>query len=262
MSAAGPQKQLYGGAVVGAVAGDYGAYRLRVAGPAWNRVRVPLKRSDRMKSVGVPPSRLYLDDLNDLLAVLAPLGEVEITADDYQADTLDDLLSLPAKPLRKLKLDIVCLNGIMITIDRGSGLLIPSGKSTEVKAALGDIQAIFSRRRRRVAGLLASQWFTVLASVGALVFGIIGVVNWAQKVHNLALSAALAILVIVNLGIVIGSALISFRFYSVIIPRYRRDSSGFWVRNKDNLIVALASTLLGAILGVVGTLVAQALSGH
>ncbi len=42
----------------------------------------------------------------------------------------------------------------------------------------------------------------------------------------------------------------------------RNHEHGFWKRNKDNLIVSIISTLVGAVLGVIGTLLIQHISNY
>lgn len=65
------------------------------------------------------------------------------------------------------------------------------------------------------------------------------------------------VLILLSLSLLLGLFSYSLRKYAYGIRLIKRHEHGFWKRNKDNLIVSIFSTLVGAILGVLGTLIVQ-----
>lgn len=65
------------------------------------------------------------------------------------------------------------------------------------------------------------------------------------------------ILILFCLSILLGLFSYFLRKYAYGIRLIKRHEHGFWKRNKDNLIMSIISTLIGAILGILGTLIVQ-----
>jgi type VI protein secretion system component VasK len=55
------------------------------------------------------------------------------------------------------------------------------------------------------------------------------------------------------------SVVLTARRQAIIIPRYQKDAPPFWERNRDEIAINATFTVIGGVLGIVGTLLIQAL---
>jgi hypothetical protein len=75
-------------------------------------------------------------------------------------------------------------------------------------------------------------------------------VEWAIGISALALLA------------IVLSVVLTARRQAIVIPRYQKDAPPFLERNKDEIAINAIFTVIGGVLGIVGTLLIQSLGGR
>ena len=119
------------------------------------------------------------------------------------------------------------------------------------------------RRRRRSPSFLYTLYFTWLFNG----FVILGNVLLMAKVSvlraalgqtgprplSLAVGVVYIATVVVVLATLVWIARVRLWCYSTIVLRHRREARGFFVRNRDSLIVAIIAAIIGASLGIIAT---------
>jgi hypothetical protein len=55
------------------------------------------------------------------------------------------------------------------------------------------------------------------------------------------------------------SVIMTARRQAIVIPRTQKDAPPFWERNRDEIAINAIFTVIGGVLGIVGTLLLQAL---
>jgi hypothetical protein len=176
---------------------------------------------------GLPPCRLWLEDIEELHTALSQLGEVKVEVDGYATGSVDDLETLPSKPLRQIVLSTSGFPLVFVNLyQRSAGSIHSIGTLTaEATAAISDVRAIINQRRRPVAAMFVNPvWFRVTSAPAILLAGIIGVVPGRETFALLFVLAVLAI----------NSCLYTWhrRHYNTMIPRFKKRTSSFWQRNK------------------------------
>ena len=190
--------------------------------------------------------RLDRDDLASIEAVLRDSAEgLEIETDGFQFDSLEELTTkFHDRTLRGV--DIRTRRPyVSIELTRMWAKLY-LGSSINASAGLFyRLDRILSRARRPLWPLYSYYFIWVLNGVFLL----------STPLHRYIGASAATPLVAGSLAWVIWANCVRFRRHS-LITLAARGSSSFWARKKDDLLLALVSALLGAILGVAGTLLA------
>jgi tetrahydromethanopterin S-methyltransferase subunit C len=55
------------------------------------------------------------------------------------------------------------------------------------------------------------------------------------------------------------SVIMTARRQAIVIPRTQKDAPPFWERNRDEIAINAIFTVIGGVLGIVGTLLIQSL---
>lgn len=200
-----------------------------------------MKRSNTHLGKHIPPVCLYQEDLSAISAALAQDdGKLAIETDEFEYDSLDELLSNLGDPLNGLSLK---RKAPYISVDfdsRGGVWLYASNDDLVSRGIFAEIQELLVSKRRQSYFMLrrivdASSWVGA-AGIGAfLVAG-----HWREAM----LSSLLPLLSI---------AFIFVKPRSIINRTSRAQRKNFWQRNSDQIVVALISAVAGSILTLAAT---------
>jgi hypothetical protein len=206
-------------------------------------VRRKVRRREGVKVV--TPVVVYLDDLNELHAILTGTEgrPVSVTTSAYYLDGFQDLPDIPGKRLHDLTLRIAD-PFVMVDFQSVGAAVIRLDNTTDAMG-VAEYARILLRRCRRRPRWFYTYPFLLLLAVPTLVWFVAGLV-WNVKGHTTG--------TVVSAATSLFSAIACYGFLtrafrgSIINLRRRADAQSFWSRNRDALLVALIAALLGALL--------------
>jgi hypothetical protein len=200
------------------------------------------------------PVKLYFDDIEELVDIFHNAGaDIQIEADDYKIASPEEILSIKKPYFTDLKIR-QC--NISVSVDFSSnGIWLFAAEDTPVQRGLFEqTKSILRKKRRLLAPFFQSSILSGLF-LGASSWFIIGS-------SLITMSRAWQLFIGVSM-IFIGALwmwfghLSRFRRFSIIVPFRKSDRPNFWIRNRDQIILALISAALGAIGAFVITYILQ-----
>jgi hypothetical protein len=207
--------------------------------------------------------RLFLDDIDEMVALLAQVGEVTALTSDFGGPLTNakDLSVLGGKATRQI-----------VTISTGNAdRSIKVGAAgfayveqtprddLELSGAVQRIREVFDRRQRRFGGfgLEAADWAALSIAVAALPLVAVGVGSALKATQASRLTSAL---VITGVSILLLAALVlATMFGSTKHPRatlvlaFEADAPGWWRANRKAVLLSLVTNAaVGAVFFVLG----------
>lgn len=188
-----------------------------------------------------PTVKLYLDDIEAIADSLAKLGTVRYSTREYTFDSLDELVRFEGK--RPTMLSVIPEGRKAYFAFRRSGALgisMYAEDSDPAQAALLRIQNVLNRRTRFLARITNSRaWFAIaLACLGQ------GLLQTAVPALR-PFSVVAFPLMFFAFGVgLLGVWTRHGSFSSVNLAR-RHESTTFWSRNAETLVVGVLGLLLG-----------------
>lgn len=198
--------------------------------------------------VRYPILRLYLDDIREIEAIMAELSfEVHIKVDGYALDAVSEMGDLGKEQVSNMSLTVQAPNlSVDLCEDRAS-VYIEDGDSSLLRGASSRIDAVLRRHQS------PSRW---LAGTWAVMF------SWLPMLLAPWLVPARYMLVAFPAAIALAAAVSTWgswtdtKRHCIVFVRKRSEHQSFVKRNQDSLVLLV----IGAALGVVGTIVANALA--
>lgn len=218
-----------------------------------------MKIKKQAHSERLTPVVLYLDDLERILEVLKGASEaVEISTLEYELGSLDEITNIQKETLSSLSIAI--RNPYLSLEFKPYEISLFISEDTPISRGLFEkIKQLLHNRRRKLSWLITNDWVWVLAPyLIALPLGwfvVQGILS--NNMHDVLLGCALA---------VPGTVLywwtwqVSSNKYSIIHLRRRTELPSFWKRNKDEILIAAISAIVGSIVGSLITLAVTKLS--
>ena len=201
-----------------------------------------MKKVTQSHGENTKPVKLYLDDLEEIIEILkGACDEIEIQCGDMMLDSLDELLILKKEVLHDLK---ICGRKPYISADmspRGIWLFI-SEDTAESRGLFEKVKTILLRCRRPFTWFLHNSFLTGIAWPLTLLGAVYGF-----KVQSKFMIALFGILFVLSIFWAIYGFQDWSRRYTVVIPKHRIESPGFAKRNRDKILLAVISALIGAM---------------
>lgn len=229
---------------------------------------------------------LYLDDVRDILdamKAISPNGKLEIQVGDYELSSLDEVTQIREKEVKRLDVgysaypvdyktpaddsdplarqSLVLIEKLRVSIDRfvyihnrGDYTPAVAGAAAEIRRILKSRQRWW-RRRQAISGAILGAWITVAViamTVGQIGKSYFGFGDRGDTIIGIGGG-------MLFLGAIGPAALLTLASQSKIILTDRVEASSFWSRNRDALILNLITSVVGLLLGILGTLAVQAL---
>jgi hypothetical protein len=233
---------------------------------------VPLKRRGPLvERISLGIVRVYLDDIQEIFSILKELTQdVRIQADDFVATEPQDLLDMSSDTINELTI-VATQPSVTVTLSGKTATLEATDADTMTLGATKRIEERMRQRRRPLKKLLWNAEHTPLLVLIASGLGLLSLVLAIAALTSpdpatppppdtttISMETAIRIWVAAALAIVI-SVVLTARRQAIIIPRLQKDAPPFLQRTRDDIAINAIFTLIGAIFGVVGTLLIQAL---
>ena len=214
-----------------------------------------MRRRPKTYSEDVPPVKVYLDDVENIVQIIAEVSdEILLRTDEYDFEDATDLASLDQEFINALK--ITCSDPYLQFEFAPGWIRLYIGSDTpESRGTLEKVKAVLLARRRRL-GWLRERWWLAswfwLAPVSLLFLGIESSA-WLPIVAGIGGTCLFAV------WLWWGYREALYR-HSVIVLKRRKEEVSFWKRNSDRIIVGIITALVAGLLGSGLTLLIQGLS--
>lgn len=236
---------------------------------------VPLKRRGPLvERISFGIVRVYLDDIQEIFSILKEVAdEVRIQADDFVATEPQDLLDISSDTINELTI-VATQPNVTVTLSGETATLEATDADTMTLGATKRIEERMRQRRRPLKKVLWTKEKTPALVGLAIILGLIALALAVFAVMSLAsenppppdsttISWEVAIGIWVAAALVIAiSVILTARRQAMIIPRYQKDAPPFWERNRDEIAINAIFTVIGGVLGILGTLLIQSLGNR
>lgn len=224
--------------------------------------------------------RLYREDLEAIAKAVAEIGELEITADDFEGNSPFDFAELPEK-LSKVQIsapkayveetETIPKAAVKVVLTRTTSTVIVTEPDTLTSGVRTRIQEICRARLRlpqrtppttpaNVTNPDALQimiiGITIPTAIIALATNIIMSITQQPLSKRNTLDPALQKYLTIGIMSLFAIAICWTTFYllarrasAIIVNAYQADRPTWWQRNRDNVLVSAVSLLLGGIIG-------------
>lgn len=224
-----------------------------------------MKKIIKSRSESLEPSRLYLEDIEDILESFSKVtDDIIITTTDYELSGIDDFKKINEECLTELKISS-SKPYISLDFTKSDTRIYISEDVPESRGIFEEIKEIIQSRRNKSSRIIQSPtlsgaiigfsfWFILPAVMNMRYKGT--VLEDVNDNNGLLLGTGILVLVF---GIIHSKWTLDIRIkkHSVIYLRRKSESPSFFRRNQDQIIIATFSAIVGAIIG--GIIIALAL---
>jgi len=209
------------------------------------------------------PVKLYLDDLEQIVSILkVESNEVKIETDEYKYESLEELVGNRKETIYELKLGSgrSVWSPVKLSLDKYFVELFISEDEPRLRGLFEKIKEILVKRER-VYRRLVSPIFSLIFSVFSLTIIIVNKFLYPLPLIILPFlyfiiipsATTISLIIVVWLNMEKGK-------YSIIVLKHRSDQVSFWKRNKDQVLLLIIGTVIGAVITVLGTIILNVLS--
>jgi hypothetical protein len=216
-----------------------------------------------------------LDDIQETFSILKEVADdVRIQADDFVATEPQDLLDISSDTINELTI-VATQPNVTVTLSRNTATLEATDADMATLGASKRIEERMLQCRRPLKRLLwnkdqppALVLIAIILSIAAFVLVLAALASPTSPNPQLTPNSNTT----TEIGIVWGigtcvlalltialSVILTARRQAIVIPRPQKDAPPFWERNKDEIAINATFSVIGGILGIVGTLLVQAL---
>jgi len=202
-----------------------------------------LKQSQFYLYRPLPILRLYLDEIHELYEFLSEQskGKVSIYTCGYKLTSLDEISKLPKDITNEIRFTMEASN-IQINLSHAGGHIFCTDTSMNTEGIVSRIEQIFQKcKPYKPIFYEKSSWLSLLFGAPFL----LGIIFF-----NLYLIIVGAIIWIIAFSILLIEMNYDLNRHNTIIFKRRKDATGFFNRNKDQIYLLL----IGAVIGIVGTI--------
>lgn len=197
-----------------------------------------MKQISQSKSVDLPPTELYLEDIDELCQIIRGAAKnVRIEVPGYELESPDELAALskqlPTKVLHEFKIK-AREPYIILEIYPHSSHLYISDQTLELLGIQTKITEFMIQRRQTFWWAMNPWLVSFLAPIAI----------FAGAKFNKWVFGATAIIVIAAYWWTYRR---TFRSHTIFFLSSRKERDSFWMRNRDKIILAILSALIGAI---------------
>ena len=188
------------------------------------------------------PSKLYLDDLEEMFEVFSSTGQnAKILAAGFEMESIDELASLPDRTLHELEMR--CFDPYVSMDFRPTTTWLWRGDDSNTsRGAVERIRTIIARRRRRFSWIEGPAFSGVSGGLAVTLLGEGAFLLITLHPAGIAAVVAGAVLVMPSIRFFRGR-----NSHTTIVLSRRVEAPGFWARNNDRLIVAGITIVLTAV---------------
>jgi len=195
-----------------------------------------LKKLNKHLGEHLKPVKLFYDDIEEIYEILkAANNEVKIEADNYEIESLDEILTIKKPFFTNLQISI--RNPYVSINFKNNEIWLYASEDTAIQRGLYEkLKLLINKKKRLFAPLLQNSIFSGLY---------LGTSFWWFLTKEFTMG--LIIIITGLLWMYLGYKS-QFQHFSIIVPEYSNNKPNFFIRNKDNIILAVISALLGGII--------------
>jgi hypothetical protein len=222
------------------------------------------RRPPQPKRIKFPPAHLYLEDLEEIIAILKPESESEpptlaFVVDDEDCDSVEDLRTIGARKVggraARFKMTVYWKNDydrLEIT-SRERADLSPSGSTQRQTWVRTQVHGVFTRRMRTLWKL---RWLVVLGGIAAYLVVYFSLDRLLHRLPEFKVSTEYHLLFAFSFGIFLVYPLLrlieNLIQSTIILENYQRQ--GNWLRrHRDQIILVAVTALISATTSAVIT---------
>lgn len=209
-----------------------------------------MKRVSKMVKRNLPLLKLYLDDIERLVATLAENGvPPTIHADDYEFDSVQDLLNLNKKQVSELRIGRKKPT-VEVWLSRGFAVITAYDDSA---STVGIVQKCYDELKS--ASNIMSRALNIFGWISVCVVPVLTV-----SVLETLWSSSYTVAIILGGNLIVCGALLYWgnrrltKSYCLINTARRSETPSFWKRQGDNIIVNLLVAIVATVISVVATI--------
>ncbi|MFG1628989.1 hypothetical protein [Kribbella sp. NPDC049227] len=203
-------------------------------------------------------SRLYIDDVQEIVDLLgADSADVKISVPGYStAGGADELRQFKNTTLHEI--EIVRARPIYVSVDLlpNRGFIYGAEDDPTTVGLVNKVADILRPCRRWPSTIIFNTITFSVLSLGWSIFVLVLLASSPADVHWSAQKKLLLIASVLPILLLGGASFwIQLQRHTLIVCSRRFDAPTFWRRNKDSITLAIISTIIGALLGTVITIV-------
>lgn len=204
--------------------------------------------------LSLPPLRVYLDDLERIVAVLGELSrDVVITSERCSVAFVDELARAHEQPFTRVTIATAGKSPrLSVELAPNRAEVVLSDKEHTLGRGVQErIEALLLQARRPVSQA-TGPWLPAITTLA-----VAAIVSQRGGRIDALLVGVIATAIWVGWWLLLRD--VTTRHYSVIVPEYSEQAATFYERNRERVDLAVASGASGAVLGVVLAVLVQSL---
>ncbi|MBN9294985.1 MAG: hypothetical protein J0G96_13490 [Flavobacteriia bacterium] len=219
-----------------------------------------IQKKEKYFNSKITSSKLYLEDIEKIISILETEGiKIEISDNENIYESIEELKSVKGKNPNSIKIDGKVTDSfveyITIRITAYSTTIYVPHSERLLKPAYEIDRFVNSKKRKPIYSWLNSRTakFQIVSNI--VVFLVLHIIN-SLILHK------------PSSYILVGSSIVLFWVFIYIISEFNPDSNtkielerkhelNFYTKNKDKLLLALATAVIGAIVGAVLTYITK-----
>lgn len=193
--------------------------------------------------VELPPLVVYFDEIEEIIDCLKELStEISIETENYSLSDISELKEINKNQINQLE---IRSRDPYISVDLGksSASIYISEDNAAERGVLEKIRLLLERRKRKLAWLAHSSFLSGATTGASSWFFLFGAMN-----RDLTLIMQGILLLALGVFWMVFGHKNQFKQYSIIFTSSKEQTPGFLVRKKDDIIVALISGSIGALI--------------
>jgi len=213
-----------------------------------------MKKIDKSISKEYLPVNLYLDDLENIHGILREVSDsVSIETDEYKFDTIEEVASnRKGDRIKELHLKTTTNPHVTLGFTPLWARIYVSSSEANGAGIFYKLNQVIEKRTRTLKWLYSFYVPFIVGGIMLLSSRFLPSLTYSSSPFYVSLAVSVTALLFMW---VIWITYVRLRKHSTIALIHRSTEKSFLQRNKDNLILVIISALLGAILGVAGTLI-------
>jgi len=205
-----------------------------------------IKKKSPSRTEFLKPVTLFRDDLDRIVEILqAASPKISIETDEYVFESVDDLVKTGQKIINNLVItcgDILTSPHLMLFLKPHRIELFAREDEPLSRGLFEKIKDILIKRERIYARFLHAGWVLFAFAIALPILGI-----WYK---NSPLSAFSFLFTLSGILIMTWARRDRFERYSTIFLKKRAEQDSFWDRNKDQVLLAVISAVVGGLITV------------
>ena len=204
-----------------------------------------IKKSHRKM---IEPVVLYFDDLEKIIEIFKEASnDIEISTDEYELETIKEIKESDKEILNSLSI-MIHEPYVSLELKPNEVWLYISEDEPVSRGVFEKIKQLLSSRRQKLYWLAKINWISGGMFYGAIAGSsvlFLGPGILEKNIYNILLGCSILIL---GLILSLWSYNLWMKRHSIIYTKRRIESTSFWNRKKDDIVLAIIFAIVGSII--------------